>query len=100
MDKEEPTRYLEARLDDQSVVIEYNTKHKYIAALQNDEKELRKFLLQVGIIVAFHQVLVEDLASEDSRLFTDMDSRELDPSEVLPRVLQEVGKFMYDQKVD
>ena len=53
-------------------------------------------MLQTGIIVAFNQVMREDLSSENPRLFPDINNENYDASEVLPRVIEEVSKFMWN----
>lgn len=93
------SRYLTSRPDAHSIVIEYNTKHPFVSILLQDKQgeELRKFLLQVGIIIAFNQVMREDLSLEKPKVFSDIED-DLDLSDVLPKIMEEVSKFMWDSQ--
>ena len=98
VESDNKSRYITTRPESNSIIIEYNTKHPYIGALLpiSKQEELQKFLLQTGIIVAFNQVMREDLSSENPRLFPDINNENYDASEVLPRVIEEVSKFMWN----
>ena len=92
-------RYVCVRPENNFIVIEYNTEHPYIAKFMpvEEKEELRKFLLQVGIVVAFSQVLTEDLSNEKPKIFCDVDDT-IEATEVVSRIMDEVSKFMWTQK--
>jgi hypothetical protein len=89
-------KYVCMRPENNFIVIEYNTDHPYITKFMPMEKkeELRKFLLQVGIIIAFGQVLTEDLSNEEPKMFSDV----IEIPDVVPRIMDEVSKFMWVQE--
>jgi len=105
IEDEKFTRYITARPEEDSLVIEYNTKHPYIEKLMpvEKEKEFRSFLMEIGIIVAFNQVLAEDISQEKSKLFPEISKqlktkeRNIDPSSILPVIMKKVGEFMSSQ---
>ena len=92
-------KYVCVRPESNSIVIEYNTDHPYIAKFMpvEEKEELRKFLLQVGIVVAFSQVLTEDLSNEKPKIFCDVGD-DVEITEVVPRIMDEVSRFMWTQK--
>ncbi len=98
-EKDNKNNYIIARPESNLVIIEYNTKHPYIAELMPPEKtnELERFLFEIGIIVAFNQVFKEDLSLEEPKIFTDLNS-DSDPTEIIPRIMEEVSKFMWEIK--
>jgi len=92
------TRYVSTRPENQFIVVEYNTKHPYISRFMSMDRqdELGKFLFQVGIIVALNQVLAEDISQDKPKIFKDIND-DYDPTLILPRIMEEVSKFMWIQ---
>lgn len=92
-------RYVTTRLESNSLVIEYNTQHSYIHKLMPTERaaDLEKFLLETGIIVAFNQIMAEDIALDKPKIFKDINAKKSDPTIILPRIIEEVSKFMWNQ---
>ena len=91
-------KYISTRPENQFIIIEYNTKHPYIAKLLpiKQNEELRKFLLEVGIIVAFNQVMAEDISQDKPKIFEDIND-DYDLTLISPRIMEEVSKFMWLQ---
>lgn len=92
-------KYVCVRPESNFMIIEYNTDHPYIAKFMpiEEKEELKKFLLQVGIVVTFSQVLIEDLSNEKPKIFCDIDDT-VEITEIVPRIMDEVSRFMWTQK--
>jgi len=89
-------RYITTRPEAGVLVVEYNTQHPYISNLMPTERaaDLGRFLLETGIIIAFNEVMAEDISSDKPRVFTDVND-DYDITKILPRVMEEVSKFMW-----
>jgi len=91
--------------NDGSIVIQYNTEHPYIKAIrpvdENDKDNFEKtqnFLMETGIIIAFNQVLRGDIESANPKIFDDLTGEDIDPTTIMPRLMEEVSKFMWEIK--
>lgn len=98
VESDDKKKYISTRPETQFVVVEYNTKHPYIAKLMPIEQQdtLKKFLLEIGIIVAFNQVMAEDISQSTPKIFNDVDDN-YDLTLISPRIMEEVSKFMWIQ---
>lgn len=96
IESDNKTKYVSARPESQFIVIEYNTKHPYIKRFMpaDRQNELKDFLYQVGTVVAFNQVMTEDISQEHPQLFSDI-SEDYDQALILPRIMEEISKLMW-----
>jgi len=95
---EDKYSYMEAFRDDNTVIIEYNTVHPYIAQVTSQgEEKLHRFLLENGIGLALNEILAEDLSSDKPKVFKNIDTSELDPTTIMPIIMQRVSEFLWIQ---
>lgn len=91
-------RYITTRPEADVLIVEYNTQHPYINNLMPVERaaDLGRFLLETGIIAAFNQVMAEDRSCDEPKIFADVNDN-YDLAMVVPRIMEEVSKFMWQQ---
>jgi hypothetical protein len=88
--------YLESYREDDEIVIEYGTAHPYISEFMDPSKEpeFERFLMQNGIILALNEVLAEDMASDTPKVFKDLGTDKIEPTDILPTIMQYASKFL------